>query len=154
MAVRNIRVEREQDEILRKKSREVDEINERIITLLDDMAETLYKSNGVGLAAPQVGVLKRVIVADAGDGLIELINPKITRESGEQIYVEGCLSLPNVFGEVKRPEEVLVEGLNRDGKRVEINGSKLLAVVLCHEIDHLDGVLFTDKAIRLVDPEK
>lgn len=152
MAVRNIR--RDGDEILRKKSREVDVINDKILTMLKDMAETMYKSEGVGLAAPQVGILKRAVVIDAGDGLIELINPKIIEESGEQIRIEGCLSIPGIWAEVKRPARVVVEALNAKGEKITVEGRELLATALCHEIDHLDGILFKDKAIRFIDPEE
>ncbi|AUS95847.1 peptide deformylase [Clostridium thermosuccinogenes] len=149
MAIRNIRLEGE--EVLRKVSREVDVIDEKILTLLKDMAETMYKADGVGLAAPQVGILKRVVVIDVGDGLLELINPKIVEQEGEQIEVEGCLSIPNLVGEVKRPARVVVEALDPRGEKVVINADGLLAIALCHEIDHLDGILFKDKAIRLID---
>jgi peptide deformylase len=149
MAIRFIR--EDGDEVLRKKSREVDVIDDRIKTLLSDMAETMYAANGVGLAAPQVGVLKRVVVIDVGDGLLELINPVVVKQEGEQVDVEGCLSVPGVAGEVKRPAKVLVEALNPDGEKITVEGQELLAVALCHEIDHLDGVLFTDKVVRFID---
>ena len=110
------------------------------------MAETMYHADGIGLAAPQVGVLKRIIVIDIGDGLIELINPTIIFEEGEQFEAEGCLSVPGLAGRVKRPSHVIVEGLDRHGEEVEIEGFGLLARALCHEIDHLDGILFIDKA--------
>lgn len=150
MALRNIR--EDGDEILRKVSKPVTEINESIEILLDDMYETM-KNGGVGLAAPQVGILKRVIVIDIGEGVIELINPEIINQEGEQIAVEGCLSIPGVFGEVKRPDKVTVEGLNRKGQKVTIEGKGLLAIVLCHEIDHLNGILFKDKAIKFIETE-
>jgi len=152
MAVRNI--VKEGDEVLRKKSKEVDKIDSKIITLLKDMAETMYKAGGVGLAAPQVGILKRVVVIDTGDGLIELINPVITSAKGEQVEVEGCLSVPGLYAEVKRPAEVEVEALNAKGEKITIKGTELLAVALCHEIDHLDGILFKDKAIRFLDEDE
>lgn len=152
MAVRNIR--KDGDEVLRKKSREVDEINDKIRILLRDMAETLYKADGVGLAAPQVGILKRIVVIDAGDGLLELINPVITGQSGEQTYIEGCLSIPGIYGEMLRPAKVTVQALNARGEKIEITGEGLLAVALCHEIDHLDGILFKDKAIRFLDKDE
>jgi peptide deformylase len=151
MAIRKIRLDG--DEVLRKKCKEVEVINDKIITLLKDMAETMYDANGVGLAAPQVGILKRVVVIDIGEGLIELINPVIISQSGEKIEAEGCLSLPNVFGEVKRPERVKVEARNSKGEKITIEGSGLLATALCHEIDHLDGILFKDKVIRFVEPD-
>ena len=141
------------DETLRKKSRKVEKIDDRTITLLDDMSETMYAENGVGLAAPQVGVLRRVIVMDIGEGLLELINPKIISKKGAQIKAEGCLSVPDVFGEVKRPDSVVVSAMDRKGKKIRIEGSGLLAVCLCHEIDHLDGILFTDKVIKYIEPD-
>ena len=152
MAIRNIRTDG--DEVLRKKSREVDEINEKLITLLKDMAETMYKSDGEGLAAPQIGILKRVVVLDVGDGLVELINPRILQESGEQMEIEGCLSVPGIFGEVKRPEYIKVEAVNAKGEKFVIEGKELLAICLSHEIDHLDGILFKDKAVRLISKEE
>ncbi len=152
MAIRNIR--KEGDEILRKKSREVTEVNDNILILLDDMAETMYKVNGAGLAAPQVGVLRRVVVIDTGDGLVELINPVIRKQTGKQTAVEGCLSIPGVWGEVERPANVIVEALDRNGEKIKIEGEGFMAQALCHEIDHLDGILFTDKAIRFLDEEE
>lgn len=150
MALRNLRFEG--DEILRKKSRVVEKIDESIITLLDDMAETMVKcGNGVGLAAPQVGVLKRIVVIDVGEGLIELINPEIVKTTGEHILVEGCLSVPDVFGEIKRPVSVTVKALDRNGKEIFVEGSDLLAQALCHEIDHLNGVLFIDNVIKFIE---
>jgi Polypeptide deformylase. len=111
------------------------------------MAETMYKAEGVGLAAPQVGILKRIVVIDVGDGIIELINPEIVWEKGEQDGEEGCLSIPGYTARVKRPSQVKAKGLNRKGEEVEIIGSGLLARALCHEIDHLDGILCIDRAI-------
>ncbi len=142
MATRIIRTY--EDDILRKKCKPVGEINERIITLLDDMAETMYAANGVGLAAPQVGTLRRVVVIDVGNGLIELINPVILESSGMQEGNEGCLSVPGKQGVVTRPDHVRVEALNRDGEKFIIEGEGLLARAFCHEIDHLDGILYTD----------
>ncbi len=152
MAIRIIR--KESDEILRKPSKKVDKIDDRIITLLDDMAETMKNAEGVGLAAPQVGVLRRVVVIDIGEGLIELINPVVVYEKGEQMREEGCLSIPGKSGVVKRPEKVIVRALNRKGETIEIKGEELLATALCHEIDHLNGVLFIDKAISIKRQEK
>lgn len=149
MALRNIR--KDGDEVLRRKSREVTEVDDKIKTLLKDMAETMYKANGVGLAAPQVGILKRLVVIDTGGGLFELINPKIVRSSGEQEEVEGCLSVPGLYGTVKRPAQVTAEALTPDGEKITIEADGLLAVALCHEIDHLDGILFKDKATRFLD---
>lgn len=136
---------------LRKKSREVEKIDDRITTLLDDMAETMYEANGVGLAAPQVGVLKRIVVIDVGEGLIELINPVITYKKGEQIGAEGCLSVPGKAGTVARPEKVKVRAKNRNGEEINIDAEGLLAVALCHEIDHLSGTLFIDSVIEYID---
>ncbi|NLY43582.1 MAG: peptide deformylase [Clostridiaceae bacterium] len=152
MAIRIIR--KVGDDILRKVSRPVEAINKNILTLLDDMAETMREANGVGLAAPQVGVLKRVIVVDVGEGLIELINPEIIHAEGKQIEAEGCLSIPGKVGEVERPAMVVVKGLNRHGEEIEVKGQGLLAKALCHEIDHLNGVLFIDKVIRFIDDDE
>lgn len=148
MALR--RVLREGDETLRKQSRPVDALNKRMLILLDDMTDTMYAEDGAGLAAPQVGVLRRAIVIDVGDdnGLIQLINPEIISMEGEQELAEGCLSMPGRRGYVKRPERVTVRGINRAGKPVEIAGEGMLAVAFCHEIDHLNGVLFIDKMTR------
>lgn len=146
MAIRNIRVD--DDPILRKKSREVTEFNDRLFDLLDDMKETMYHSGGVGLAGPQVGVLKRVVVMDVSEDrneYIELINPEITYEEGAQTGNEGCLSLPGLFGVVTRPNIVKVKAQNRDGKWCLYKGEELKARCFCHEIDHLDGILYKDK---------
>ena len=144
MAIREVRIDG--DSILRKKSKEVGIIDERILTLLDDMAETMYKEEGVGLAAPQVGILKRIIVLDDGNGLIECINPEIIYTDGTQYGFEGCLSVPEFRGKVKRPKKVKVKALNRHGDMVEYEAQDFLARIFCHEIDHLNGVLFKDKA--------
>lgn len=151
MAVRIIKKYDDDDDVLRKKSKPIDKINDRILTLLDDMAETMYRAEGVGLAAPQVGVLRRVIIIDVGEGLIKLINPELISYSGQQIDVEGCLSIPDVHGEVERPQSVIVRALNEKGEKIEVSGDGLLARALCHEIDHLNGVLFIDKTIRIVE---
>lgn len=146
MAIRNIRVD--DDPILRKKSREVTEFNDRLFELLDDMKETMYHSGGVGLAGPQVGVLKRVVVMDVSEDrneFIELINPVITFEDGSQTGNEGCLSLPGLYGVVTRPNVVKVKAQNRDGKWCLYKGEELKARCFCHEIDHLDGILYKDK---------
>lgn len=147
MAIRSIR--EEGDEILRKQSREVEKVDDKIRELLDDMVETMHKYNGVGLAAVQVGILKRVIVIDLYDdkGPIKLINPVIIKEKGEQEVEEGCLSFPNKYAKMIRPKEVVVEALNEEGKKVKIVGKDLLAQALAHEIDHLNGVLFIDNMI-------
>lgn len=135
------------DDILRKKCRPVDEITPKIITLLDDMAETMHDANGVGLAAPQVGILRRIVVIEVEEGnLIELINPKIIAYAGEQDGTEGCLSVPGKWGMVKRPMHVTVRATNRHGEEFELTGSELLARAICHELDHLDGKLYIDVA--------
>ncbi len=153
MAIRNI--VKKGDDVLRKKSKEVKEINDKIRDLFEDMKETMYGcGNGIGLAAPQVGILKRMIVIDVGEGLMEIINPVILEQEGEQLEVEGCLSIPGVYGEVKRPERIVVEYTNLDGERVKVEGRDLLARCLSHEIDHLDGILFTDKVVRYVELEE
>lgn len=149
MAIRTIR--KLGDEVLRKKCRNVDKIDDRTLTLLDDMADTLYDANGVGLAAPQVGVLKRIAVVDIGDGLIELINPEIIEQSGVQEGSEGCLSVPGKYGEVQRPKRVTVRATDRNGKVFEITGEDLLARAFCHEIDHLDGIVFVDKVTEYIE---
>lgn len=146
MAIRNIRVD--DDPILRKKSREVTEFNQRLFDLLDDMKETLYNSGGVGLAAPQVGVLRRVVVVDVSEDksdYIELINPEITSAEGSQTGNEGCLSLPGLCGVVTRPMTVKIKAQNREGKWCLYKAEGLKARCFCHETDHLDGVLYKDK---------
>ncbi len=152
MALRNI--VKEGDEVLRKKCRPVDKIDERILTILDDMAETLYDSGGVGLAAPQVGILRRIVVIDVGEGLIELINPEITETEGEISDSEGCLSIPGKYGEVVRPARVKVKALDRRGEEVTYEGTELLARAFCHEIDHLDGILYIDRAQQVWENEE
>lgn len=149
MAIREIR--EKGDEILYKKCKAVVKFDEKLHILLDDMYETMQSRDGVGLAAPQVGILKRVVVIDVGDGKIELINPEIVEESGEQTGSEGCLSVPGVFGEVTRPNVVTVKAQDRDGKWFKITGKELLARAFCHEIEHLDGKLFLDRVIRFID---
>lgn len=147
MAIRQIRLEK--DEILRKKSREVEDVDDRIRQLLDDMIDTMHEYNGVGLAGPQVGILKRVIVIDLYDGNqpLKLVNPRIVKQKGEQEVDEGCLSFPNEYAKMIRPKEVVVEALNEEGKKVKIVGKDLLAQALAHEIDHLNGILFVDNMI-------
>lgn len=144
MAIRNIRGEG--DEILKKTSREVEVVDEKIRELAQDMIETMHEQNGVGLAAVQVGILKRIIVIDLYDGNepIILINPVIVKQKGEQTVEEGCLSFPNKYAQVIRPKEIEVEGLNEEGKKVKIKGKDLLAQALAHEIDHLNGKVFVD----------
>lgn len=147
MAIRTMRLEK--DEILRKKSREVDIIDDKIQTLIDDMIETMYKYNGVGLSAVQVGVLKRVVVIDIedGEGARVFINPKITSTKGEHEVEEGCLSFPNKYAKVVRPKELTVEALDREGKKFKLKAKDLLAQAVAHEIDHLDGIVFIDRMI-------
>jgi peptide deformylase len=152
MATREIRLST--DEVLRKICKPVKEINEKTLILLDDMAETMYAANGVGLAAPQVGILKRVVTIDVGEGLVELINPVVVEKRGSQIDYEGCLSVPGRSELVERPEYVKVEALDRNGKKIVVEGEELMAVALCHETDHLDGVLYIDKAIPEEDVEE
>lgn len=153
MALREIRVD--SDPILRKKSREVDVINDRIKVLVEDMIETMYEADGVGLAAPQVGILKRVIVIDIYDetGVKVIINPEILEQRGHYIDTEGCLSIPGQSGYVERPEYTKVKGLNLEGESIIVEGEGLLSRALCHEIDHLNGVLFTDKVIEVEEAE-
>ncbi|EHL10582.1 peptide deformylase [Peptoanaerobacter stomatis] len=159
MAIRNLRIEG--DPILRKTSRVVEELNENIINLIEDMKETMYLNEGVGLAAPQVGVLKRVVVVDVGDvdeddeqlgkgedipdGAIVLINPEIIKQDGEQVGLEGCLSVPQRSGEVKRPSHIIVKAKNENFEDVEFEARNFFARAICHEIDHLNGILYIDK---------
>ncbi len=161
MAIRNIR--EYGDEILTKKAKEVEVIDEKIQTLIDDMLETMHKYNGVGLAAPQVGILKQIITIDitvegGEEEIYVLINPKIEKTKGEQIVEEGCLSFPNQFAKIKRPKEIVVTALDRNGRKVKIIGKDLLAQALAHEIDHLNGELFIDKIIpntlEIITPEE
>ncbi len=150
-----LRILKEGDPTLRMNCRPVENITPRIITLLDDMIETMRAANGCGLAAPQVGVLRRVVVVEVEEGKpIELINPKIISFAGEQEDTEGCLSIPGRWGVVKRPKYVTVRALNRNGESFDISGSDLLARAFCHELDHLDGKLFTDKAVRMLEKEE
>ena len=145
MAIRNLRYEN--DEILRKRAREIDVIDDKIKQLAEDMMETMHKYDGLGLAGPQIGILKRIIVIDLYEEGTQftLINPVIISQKGEQIVEEGCLSFPEKFGKVKRPKEVTVEALDLDGKKVKLVGRDLLAQALCHEIDHLNGEVFINK---------
>ncbi len=146
------------DPLLRKKSRMVEVIDDKVKQLIEDMYDTLKAADdGIGIAAPQVGVLKRIIIVDLsdedGEGPYKLINPVITKAKGEQVCREGCLSVPGLLGDVVRPKEVTVEALNEEGKKVVIKAKDLLAICLCHEIDHLDGILFIDKATELFDAD-
>lgn len=150
MAIRQIR--KLPDDILHKKCRPVETIDERTRELIKDMTETMYQlPNCGGLAANQVGVLKRVVVIDVGEGLYQLVNPKIIEAEGERVVVEGCMSSPDVWGKVKRPERVVVEYTNPEGEVLQKEAEGLLAKCFCHELDHLDGVFFTDKVIEYVD---
>lgn len=147
------------DEILRKKCKEVTEITPKIITLLDDMKDTLIKANGVGLAAPQVGIVRRIFIIDegAGDGehkIIEFINPKIVKTKGHQEEVEGCLSVPGQYGVTSRPMTVTVEATDRNGNLFSYTGTGLYGRCLCHENDHLDGILYVDNALEMLDPDE
>ena len=158
MATRNLRLEG--DEILKKKSREVEVIDDKLQILIDDMIDTMHKYNGVGLAAVQVGVLKRVVVIDLYDdkGPIVLINPTIIKTKGEHEVEEGCLSFPNKFAKIVRPEEVVAEYTDRNGKKMRVKAKELLAQAICHELDHLEGKVFIDKilpgTLEYVEPEK
>ncbi len=149
MAIREIRIKG--DEILYKNCKTVKSFDKKLHILLDDMYETMQQHNGVGLAAPQVGILKRVVVIDTGDGKIELINPEIVEQSGEQTGSEGCLSVPGVWGEVTRPNVVTVKAQDRDGKWFKLTGEELLARAICHETEHLDGKLFLDRVIKFLE---
>ena len=133
------------DPVLRRKSREVEEVNGDIRKLIDNMAKLMYQNKGLGLAAPQVGILKRAIIADVGDGLVSLVNPKILWRQGKDTMSEGCLSIPGINLEIKRSKEVIVEGLTKEGEKVQLGAVGLLARVLQHEIDHLDGILIIDR---------
>lgn len=143
MALRQLRLY--DDEILRKKSRVVEVVDDKIRQILNDMADTMYNSeNGGGLAAPQVGILKRLVVMDMGQGLIKLVNPKIIKQEGTQEVIEGCLSIPNKWGKLIRPAKVTIQALNENGEEIILTGTGDLAKCFCHEIDHLEGILFTD----------
>lgn len=143
MALRQIRIY--DDEILRKKSREIKIVDDKIRQILNDMVDTMYNSkNGAGLAAPQVGILKQLVVIDMGQGLIKLVNPKIIKKEGTQEVIEGCLSIPNKWGKLIRPAKVTIQALDENGEKIILTGTGDLAKCFCHEIDHLKGVLFTD----------
>ena len=144
-----LEIRRAGDPVLKKQCQAVEKVTGKIKKLLDDMAETMNAADGVGLAAPQVGVELRIVVIDVGEGVIELINPVLLEKEGCQKGLEGCLSVPGVFGQVERYEKVVVEGLNRSGRKIRVTGSGLLARALQHEMDHLDGVLFVEKADSL-----
>lgn len=152
MALRNIRIIG--DEILRKKSKKVEKIDDRLLTLIEDMKDTMYEANGVGLAAVQVGILKRVVVIDAGEGPLVFINPEIIESTGSLVTLEGCLSVPNKEGTVERPTYVKAKATNEKGEDFIIEGEGLLAKAMCHEFDHLDGILYVDKAIEIKREEE
>lgn len=150
-----LKIVKEKDPILRKKSRPVEEITPRILTLLDDMKDTLHKANGCGLAAVQVGVLRRIVLVETEEGkLFEMINPEIIASDGEQEELEGCLSIPQVWGITHRPKTVTVRYTDRKGKVREATGDDLTARAFCHELDHLEGTLFTDHALRILTQEE
>lgn len=152
MALRNIVTAG--DPILGKTCRKVTKFDDKLHTLLDDMADTLFEANGVGLAAPQVGILRRVVIVDSGEEIIELINPEIIEVEGEQTGTEGCLSVPGKYGIVTRPMRAVVRAQDRDGEWFEVEGEELMARCFCHELDHLDGHLYTEKAERMLTPEE
>ena len=152
MALRNIR--RQGDPVLRKKAVPVTRFNEQLHRLLDDMVETMIKAQGAGLAAPQIGISKKIIVLRDEDKILEIINPEITESEGESIDIEGCLSFPGLYGEVPRSARVAVSGQDRGGREIRVSGEGFLARVLQHEIDHLHGILFVDRAVRFYTPEE
>ena len=152
MALRNIITEG--NPTLSKKCRPVTAFDDRLATLIDDMKETVVQANGIGLAAPQVGVLRRVVVVDLGEEIIELVNPRILEQSGEQDGLEGCLSVPEKFGMVKRPNYVKLEAQDRHGDWYEYEGEELIARCFCHELEHLDGHLYTERAYRMLTREE
>lgn len=154
MALRKIR--EIGDPCLKKVCREVDKFDSRLHTLLDDMAETLIEANGVGLAAPQVGILRRAVIIDRGEedgGIIELINPVVTKTEGSVVDIEGCLSVPGKAGEVERPERATVRAFDRNGNPIEYTGEGLMARCICHECDHLDGILYVEKVIKFIEED-
>lgn len=155
MAIRVIRTD--SDPILRKKSRKIDEINDRTLELLEDLVDTMEEAEGVGLAAPQIGVLRRAVVVDVGDGPIKMVNPVIISDDGKEIQPEGCLSVPGYSGLVERPLKILVKYIDEKGEEITLEAEELLARAICHEIDHLEGILYTDKATdiqRIPEVEK
>lgn len=152
MAIRNIRTNG--DEVLRKISRPVEEINDRLLTLIEDMLDTMYEAEGVGLAAPQVGILKRLVVIDIGEGPVVLINPEIIESRDSYIDVEGCLSVPGEQGYVERPLYVKVKALNEKGQEIIVEGHEFMAKAICHELDHLDGILYIDKLVDVEEGEE
>lgn len=152
MALRKIRMW--EDEALRKKCREVEAVDDKVRMMLQDMADTMYHTgNGAGLAAPQVGILRRLVVIDMGSGLLQLVNPVLVSASGEQKCLEGCLSFPGIWGKVLRPHKVTVRALNQWGEEQVLEGEGEMAKCLCHELDHLDGIVFLDKTVEILPPE-
>ena len=154
MALRKIR--EIGDPCLKKVCREVDKFDSRLHTLLDDMADTLIEANGVGLAAPQVGILRRAVIIDRGEedgGIIELINPVVTKTEGSVVDIEGCLSVPGKAGEVERPERATVRAFDRNGNPIEYTGEGLMSRCICHECDHLDGILYVEKVIKFIEED-
>lgn len=148
MAIRQVRIDG--DPILRKKSKDITEVNDRIKILLEDMVDTMEDEDGIGLAAPQIGVLRRAIVVDIGEGPIKMLNPEIVDEEGEKIDIEGCLSVPGRSGTVKRPLKIRTKYMDMEGKEQIMESEDLLARAICHEIDHLNGILYIDKMIEEV----
>ncbi len=149
MAIRNIRTG--DDPQLRKKCRNVDAVDAHVKEILKDMADTMYKEEGAGLAANQIGILRRLVVMDVGEGLIQLVNPVMVSQEGTREVLEGCLSFPDVWGKVIRPVKVCVRALDENGQEITLEGEGLLAKCLCHELDHLDGIVFTDKVTEFVE---
>ena len=143
-----------EDELLRKKSRPVEKFDERLHKLLDDMRQTLAEANGVGLAAPQVGILRRVVIVDTGEEILELVNPELLETDGEQVGAEGCLSVPGKYGLVKRPYYAKVRAQDRNGEWYEAEGEELIARCFCHELDHLDGIVYTEVMDRFLTEEE
>ena len=152
MAIRNIVTK--EDDVLRKKCRPVEVFDDKLATLIDDMFDTLKKADGAGLAAPQIGILKRVVVIDVGEGPVELVNPEIVKTSGTQVEVEGCLSCPDEWGYVERPLKVKCRAQDRFGKVKEYNAEEMFARCICHELDHLDGKLFIDLVDHILSDEE
>ena len=153
MAIRKI-VKLGEDDVLRKRCRKVDKFDKRLHVLLDDMAETLAEANGVGLAAPQVGILRRVVIVDVGDEIVELVNPTMLETDGEQVGAEGCLSVPGRYGLVKRPYYAKVRAQDRNGDWFEVEGEEIIARCFCHELDHLDGIVYTEVMDRFLTEEE
>lgn len=140
------------DKFLRQISKPVNKVNDRTRQILNDMADTMYNNpNGGGLAACQIGILRRLVVADMGTGLLKLVNPKITEEAGEQLDIEGCLSYPGIWGKVVRPARIVIQALDENGKQIIVRASGGMAKCLCHEIDHLDGIIFTDRVTEFIE---